>query len=174
MAADLEQVNSFMMQVLMPTLGSANAPYFKGKQVSDFVDSLEVHADQAGIDHTQLPSHLLCYTHCMVRCIIECSPIWQGNDWVAARTYLLGLYSSNDETEVLSAEYLRLWTEKHGKYGRITFLQEVNRYFREYTQVSGNLMALNRLLQTDANLYFYRGIPEALRKKIWKKISAAN
>ncbi|RDB28094.1 hypothetical protein Hypma_001547 [Hypsizygus marmoreus] len=49
----------------------------------------------------------------MVQCVIEHSPIWQGNDWVAACTYLLGLYSLNVETQVLSAECLRLWTEKH-------------------------------------------------------------
>jgi len=38
----------------MPIPGSPNAPYFKGKRASDFLDSLEQHADQANIGHHPL------------------------------------------------------------------------------------------------------------------------
>ena len=33
--------------VPMPTPGTSTAPYFKGKRVEDFLDSLEQHADSA-------------------------------------------------------------------------------------------------------------------------------
>jgi hypothetical protein len=47
----------------MPTPGAHNTPYFKGKYVNNFLDSLEVHADSAGIQHNDLPAYILHYCH---------------------------------------------------------------------------------------------------------------
>lgn len=43
----------------MPTPGAHNAPYFKGKHMNNFLDSLEVHVDSTDIQHNDLPAYIL-------------------------------------------------------------------------------------------------------------------
>ncbi|RDB29278.1 hypothetical protein Hypma_014871 [Hypsizygus marmoreus] len=59
MAADLAALpQAFNMRVPMPTPGTQTAPTFAGRRVSDFLDSLEQCADQAGVAHTVLPTYV--------------------------------------------------------------------------------------------------------------------
>ncbi|KAF8221139.1 hypothetical protein L208DRAFT_1329924 [Tricholoma matsutake] len=60
----------------MLTLGSLNAPHFKGKCVDNFLDSLKVHADSAEISHNDLPVHILQYCHQQVCYVIELAAHW--------------------------------------------------------------------------------------------------
>ena len=64
----------------MPTPGASGAPKFKGKCVSDFLDSLEQHADSACIPHSLLPGYVLRYCHTKVRTVIGASPLLSGDD----------------------------------------------------------------------------------------------
>jgi len=41
--------------VPMPTPGTPGTPKFKGKHISDFLDTLEQHADSARVSHSLLP-----------------------------------------------------------------------------------------------------------------------
>ena len=82
--------------VPMPTPGTLGAPKFKGKRVSDFLDTLEQHADSARVPHLLLPGYVLRYCHSKVRMVIGSSPLLSGDDWVSTRVYLDDLYGSND------------------------------------------------------------------------------
>ena len=157
----------------MPTPGTPTAPYFKGRRVEDFLDSLEQHADSARVPHSQLPGYVLRYCHMKVRVVIEGSKFWVGDDWVAARSFLSDLYSSNDSIPVNSPDRLRQWCAKHGESGIVLSRRDVDKYYREFTALSSGL-APSRMLETEISLCFYRGIPATLRMKIKKRIPPAN
>ena len=54
---------SAKLNIPMPTPGTSQAPYFKGKRVTDFLESLEVHVSAAQIAFDQLPKYILRYSH---------------------------------------------------------------------------------------------------------------
>ncbi|GLB40078.1 hypothetical protein LshimejAT787_0705880 [Lyophyllum shimeji] len=165
---------TFAVATPMPTAGTPNAPFFKGKGIQDFLDSLEQHADQARINHDRLPQYILRYCHPRVRKVIEGEPLWAGSDWASCSAYLVDLYGSNDKTPPHTPERLRLWTDKHGEVGRIASIQDVDKYFRKFTQLSSTLLPNGLILARDLNLCFYRGIPAELRKRVKKRIPVAN
>jgi len=43
----------------MPTPGMPGTPKFKGKHISDFLDTLEQHVDSTRVSHTLLPGYVL-------------------------------------------------------------------------------------------------------------------
>ena len=151
----------------MPTPGTPTTPYFKGRHVEDFLDSLEQHADSARVPHSQLPGYVLRYCHMKVRVVIEGSKFWVGDNWVAARSFLSDLYSSNDSIPVNSPDRLHQWCAKHGESGIVLSRRDVDKYYREFTALSSGL-APSRMLETEISLCFYRGIPATLRMKIKK------
>jgi len=120
----------------MPTPGMVTAPLFKGKHVEDFLDSLEQHADSARVPHSHLPGYVLCYCHMKVQIVIEGSVVWAGDDWVAARTFLLDPYGSNDSIPVNSPNCLCQWCFKHGESGIVLSQRDVDKYYREFTVLS--------------------------------------
>jgi len=80
----------------MPAPGSPDAPLFKGKYVTDFLDTLEALASSSHTPFNDLPRYVLRYCHRRVHYIIEPAPFWTQNDWPAARAYLIKLYGSSD------------------------------------------------------------------------------
>src|ERR1700759_4126213 len=85
----------------MPTPGTGKAPYFKGKRVTDFLDSLEVHASAAQVAFSFLLSHILRYCHSSVRKVVENDTCISGVDWQAVRDLFTNLYSSSNKTPTL-------------------------------------------------------------------------
>ena len=159
--------------VPMPTPGTPGAPKFKGKRVSDFLDSLEQHADSARVPHSLLPGYVLRYCHTKVRMVISASPLLAGDDWVSTRVFLDDLYGSNDSVPLNSPDRLRQWCTKHGETGNITSRKDVDKYYRDFTALSSDLSP-RRMLANDIYLCFYRGIPTSLRARIKKRIPPAN
>jgi len=162
----------FTIALPMPTPGSPNAPHFKGERVTDFLDALEAHATAANIPQQNLPAYVLRYCHRRVRLIIESAPHWTEHDWAATRSYLIKLYASNERQPRISPDRLRKWVSLHAEARSFTKLQDVDRYYREFTAQSVPLTAANRITENETNLLFYRGIPRAMRKKIRHKIPA--
>ena len=156
----------------MPTPGSSSTPLFKGERVTDFLDSLESHADAANVRRTDLPGFVLRYCHRRVRRIIENAAYWDQHDWPATRAYLVDLYASSDRKPRNSPDRLRKWVRIHAENRLFAKLQDVDRYYREFSAQSTPLITTSRLTQNEANLLFYRGIPPAMRKKVKRKIPA--
>jgi hypothetical protein len=95
-----------MLNVPMPTPGTAKALYFKGKRVSNFLDSLEAHALAAHLADTKLPGYVLRYCHSSVKRVIEYRDELAGMDWKAVKDLLLDLYGSSDKAPVLTSDKL--------------------------------------------------------------------
>ena len=159
--------------VPMPMPGTPGAPKFKGKHVSDFLDSLEQHADSARVAHSLLPGYVLRYCHTKVQMVIGASKLLSGDDWVSTRVYLTDLYGSNDSIPPNSPDRLRHWCASHGESGIIASRKDVDKYYRDFTALSSDLTS-TKMLENDVNLCFYRGIPTTLRTRIKKCIPAAN
>ena len=69
--SSLESSIVTMIGVPMPTQGTPTAPYFEGKCVETFLDSLEQHADSACVPHMQLPGYILCYCLMKVELLLK-------------------------------------------------------------------------------------------------------
>ncbi|KAF8055958.1 hypothetical protein FPV67DRAFT_1678906 [Lyophyllum atratum] len=166
--------SAFSINTPMPTPRTPSAPYFKGRRVQDFLDTLEAYADNAGVEHSLLPGYVLRYCHERVRQVLEQSAVFSGNDWAATSAHIIKFYGSNDPVIEQSPERLRQWAVKHGDHGSIKSVKDVARYRREFELLSSKLVSGGEMLQKDVNLLFYRGIPDPLRGKIKKKIPVPN
>ena len=158
----------------MPTPRSPNAPFFKGERVTDFLDCLEAHATAANVQFNDLPAYVLRYCHRHVRNIIDSSNHWTQHDWATTRSYLVDLYGSNDRKPKNSPERLRKWVKFHADTYVFSRLQDVDRYYREFTAQSTPLISASCLTTNEANFLFYKGIPRSMRKKIKRKIPDAH
>jgi len=157
----LENSLNVTLGVPMPTPGTPGAPKFKGKHVSDFLDSLEQHADSARVPHSQLPGYILRYCHTKVWMVIGASALLSGDDWVATRVLLNDLYGSNDSIRLNSPDRLHQWCSKHRESGSITSQRDVDKYYQDFTALSAELTP-HKMLANDVHLCFYRGIPTSL------------
>lgn len=101
-----ESRSSAKLNVPMPTPRMSQAPYFKGKCVTDFLESLEAHAMVAQVPLDQLPRYILCYSHSSIKHVIESNDLLKGSDWAAMWTFLVDLYGSSNKTLVLTANKL--------------------------------------------------------------------
>lgn len=160
-----------VLNIPMPTPGTSQAPYFKGKRVSDFLESLEAHALAAQIPLDQLPTYVLRYCDSKVKRVIETNDEFSGTDWKAVKTLLVDLYGSSDKAPVLTADKLRAWIKRHAEEASITSLRDVDKYYRQFLAFSAPLTRDKMLLDYEANLLFYRGIPKPLREVIKTKIA---
>jgi len=127
----------------MPTPGSPNAPHFKGKCMTDFLDALKVHATAANIPQQNLPAYILRYCHRCIQQIIESVPHWTEHDWTVTRTYLTKLYASSDHKPKVSPDHLRKWVSIHAEGRTFSKLQDIDHYYREFTAQSSPLTAAN-------------------------------
>jgi hypothetical protein len=62
-----EPKTSAKLNIPMLTPGMSQVPYFKGKHVTDFLESLKAHASAAQISFNQLPGYILRYSHSSVK-----------------------------------------------------------------------------------------------------------
>ncbi|KAF8889915.1 hypothetical protein BD779DRAFT_1428928, partial [Infundibulicybe gibba] len=118
------------------------------------------------------PGFLLRYCSRKVRNVIEEAPHWSQRDWAGARAYLLDLYGSNDRAPRCTPDKLRRWSKRYAGRGVFNCVQDVDRYYREFISRSNRLLKdPPRMLESEVNILFYRGIPAAYRFKIKRRLS---
>ncbi|KAG6811605.1 hypothetical protein H0H93_014333, partial [Arthromyces matolae] len=61
------------------------------------------------------------------------------------------------------------WTDKHAKEGSLKTVQDIDQYYRQFCFLADPLRLNGQILESDVNLYFYKGIPKELRLKIYDK-----
>jgi hypothetical protein len=157
----------------MPVPGTPNAPLFKGKYVSDFLDTLEALASSSQIPFEHLPGYVLRYCHRRVRDVIEAAPHWTQPDWAVTRAYLIKLYGSNDRKPHISADKVRKWIKHHSRDQTFNSLQDVDQYYREYMTKIPPLLSMHFITSVEADLLFFRGIPRDLQVKICDQLPEA-
>ena len=166
--------NLHSLAVPMPTPNTDNAPYFRGTRVEDFLDALENHADNARLPYTALPTYVPRYCSDSIRQLIRRHAVWTGNDWMAARAFLVKLYASADKDPLITSDKLRAWVKKHAAEGVFSRSQDVDKYYRKFITQSDYLISQQEILTRDVNLLFFQGIPDSTRKKVRKGLPIAN
>ena len=156
----------------MPIPGSPNAPFFKGKNVTDFLDTLEALASTSQVLLDDLPHYVLRYCHRRVRDVVEFAPCWTQNDWPAAHAYLIKLYGSSDRKPHVSADKFRKWIKHHSREETFNSLQDVDKYYRDFTAQIAPLRT-QFITSIEADLLFFRGIPRELQPNIRDQLPEA-
>lgn len=149
---------NFQMQISMPHSRSAGVPVFKGKHLSNFLDSLAFHVEQAQIDQDNLPKMVLCYCSLSICKVLQGTSCFQGCSWMAVVEYMTKLYSSSDKMPPASADHLHTWVTEHTSNGSIGSTQSIDRYFCKFTRRYSGLISKGNILQIELNQLFYRGI----------------
>ncbi|KAF8241162.1 hypothetical protein L208DRAFT_1175328, partial [Tricholoma matsutake] len=156
----------------MPTPSSPNAPYFKGRCINDFLDSLEVLTDTAEVPLTELPAYILRYCNRRIRYTIESAAHWAQQDWEATQTYLVKLYGSDDHKPRISQDKLRRWVKRHAKCKAFSRVQHADHYYRDFNVQATHLISNNQLTESDTNILFFRGLPTAQQKAMRRRLPA--
>lgn len=113
----------------MPIPGTLDTPLFKGKYVTNFLDTLKVFTSSSQVLFDNLPSYILCYCHRRVHDIVEFTPLWTQNDWPTVRAYLIKLYGSEDHKPHVSADNLQKWIKHHSCNETFRSIQDVDQYY---------------------------------------------
>jgi hypothetical protein len=100
--------------------------------------------------------------------------MWSGNDWAAARAFLIKLYQSADQDPLHTSDRFRAWVKKHAAEGVFNRLQDIDKYYRIFISYSDPLLDQNEILQRDMNLLFFQGIPDSIQKKVRKGLLLTN
>lgn len=156
----------------MPVPGTRNAPKFKGKKVSEFLDTLEALGDAAGIDADDLPFYVYRYCSSKVQNVIRNDRQFKAHNWDAARRHLVDLYGSEDTIPEKTPEQLRTWTKRFRKHGSISSLREADHYYREFHSIATPLLEDIEplILKKEVQFLFYRGLPDDIRKRVKKRL----
>jgi hypothetical protein len=156
----------------MPVPGTPGAPHFDGKDVREYLDTIEAHALRAGItDKDKMVNYILNYAsvkvHKNIRYLQEFDKdIEEGETdmrtWVKASAKLIALYRSLDESDDVTMVDLEKFLEKHSKTQEFRGKKDINEYTRHYYYYSSRLRKNNKLTDTDENWYYITGLPNNL------------
>ncbi|TFK62436.1 hypothetical protein BDN72DRAFT_391861 [Pluteus cervinus] len=151
----------------MPVPISPEAPKFKGKFISRFLETLEILGENAGKPLTDLPRYVLRYCAQRVRDVIGYDAVFRGCDWGATKAHMINLYGASEKKKIVNSERFRQWVDEAR---RISSLKHVEKYYRTFRSYSVPLKNANRILEHDVNFLFYKGIPEKLRRRVRKRL----
>ncbi|KAJ8454791.1 hypothetical protein ONZ51_g12825 [Trametes cubensis] len=150
----------------MPDPKDKKAPHFKGDDVHDFVESLELLARACGIDETDLASHVLRYCSRDVKAVLVDEHVFSGHDWQAARRRLITLYESQTKKYKPTVEKLRRYVSEEQKKPSIRSLESLDTYRNEFAKRAGGLVKKKEMSQVERDLLFFQGMPEDVRLAI--------
>lgn len=165
------QIPAFVATTVpLPQPGSSRAPRFRGRDVEDFIISLEAIGKAAGYNENLLPPLVLRYCSTKVkdtlepesRCFSNTSP------WIDAKWALLYYFAKSDESST-TADSLRRFAQKRR---RISNKKSFEDYMQEFMRKSGKLVEKLLISQSECDKLFYKGLPSYLRKKIKPTLAA--
>lgn len=151
--------------VPLPIPGSKKAPTFKGKNVRQFLENIELLGQSAGYTDPQLPPLIKRYSSGEVRKTISAETVFSGQDWDAAKERLLFFYGSRDAEKKSTAEKLRTFVKKSQRK-KLRSRKALDRYFCEFTMKSGTLVNDGLITPNERNFLFYRGLHKKMREAI--------
>ena len=136
----------------MPIPGSGNAPLFKGKYVTDFLDTLETLTSTSQVQFEDLLFYVPWYCHQRVRNVIEFAPHWSQSDWLAACAYLVKLYGSRYRKPHISSDKFCKWIKHHSHNVTFKSVQDVDQDYCEYMAKIALLLSMQFITSKEADL----------------------
>lgn len=154
----------------LPQPGSSRAPRFRGRDVEDFIISLEAIGKAAGYNDNLLPPLVLRYCSTKVKDTLEPEArcFSSNSPWIDAKWALLYYFAKSDEPST-TADSLRRFSQKTR---RISNKKSFEDYMQEFMRKSGKLVEKMQISQSECDKLFYKGLPSYLRKKIKPTLAA--
>ncbi|KAI9063703.1 hypothetical protein FKP32DRAFT_1603559 [Trametes sanguinea] len=152
--------------VAMPDPKDRKAPRFKGKDVQDFIQSLEHLGRACGLAMWELPRYVLRYCSQDVRDVLANESVFTGTDWTAAKARLVYLYESQTRKYKATVKKLRHFAEKQRNRSMVRSRKSLDRYRNKFVKRLGALIEQNQIAENEVRLMFFRGLPRRTREGI--------
>ncbi|KAI0323387.1 hypothetical protein GY45DRAFT_1406736 [Cubamyces sp. BRFM 1775] len=150
----------------MPDPKDKKAPRFRGRDVLEFVQTLEHQAKACGVETAELPSYVLRYCSSDVKSVLVDEQVFSGRDWEGAKEHLITLYQSQTKKFRPSAEKLRQFVAGEQKKSTIRSLESLDIYRNEFAKRAGGLVKKKQMSEVERDLLFFQGLPEDVRLAI--------
>lgn len=148
----------------MPIPHSKDAPLFKGKFVTDFLNVIKAHGKAAGIAEDDLPPLISQYCSDEVKAVLRYSTqLKKGSTWAVAEEHMLSLYGADDEPPPVQPSTVITFCGQTSALEAFPTRYELEKYFRKFHAMSSQLIEKKLWTSTEANLWFYRGLPRSHR-----------
>ena len=121
-----------------------------------------------------LPKWVPRYLSDSVRQLIRRHAVGAGDGWTAARAFLSNCTPQPTEILLSPATNFEPWSRNmlRKAFSRI---QDIDtKYYRKFITQTDYLLSRFEILQREANVLFYQGIPDDFRKKFCKRIPYIN
>ncbi|KAF8150345.1 hypothetical protein K438DRAFT_439636 [Mycena galopus ATCC 62051] len=161
--------NTSILQVPMPIPGTANAPYFNGKYLTDFLTVLIQHGANTGItDLDRLVPYILQYSSDEVKDLIrympEFDPDEPGKTFTVAKTQLQLLFGQADEPPNYTESMLRDFCREHSAKSPFKNKVQIETYHKEFMKIAGPLVKQKKITTKPRDYYFITGLPSTLKE----------
>ncbi|KAI0666176.1 hypothetical protein C8Q78DRAFT_934746, partial [Trametes maxima] len=147
----------------MPDPKDRKAPLFKGKDVFDFVQSLEHLARACGMEFSELPGYVLRYCSQNVRDVLVNENVLAGHDWLAAKSRLIFLYESQTLRFKATTSKFRAFAEKQKKKSMVKDRKSLDKYRNRFVKELGDLVEQSQIADKEVRIAFFRGLPKKMR-----------
>ncbi|KAJ6102679.1 hypothetical protein N7486_005106 [Penicillium sp. IBT 16267x] len=150
----------------MPDPGTPGAPFFDGKNVSEFVRTYEGMCKRRGIsDPGSMCDGLADYCDFTVRMWIESSPSWRSRDFETLKREIRSRYQDQDREY---ARYSRtslheLMAQRHETY------DEIRQYLTQFAAISDVLLQRQAVGELQRCEWLLQGLPLWLSSKVIKR-----
>lgn len=159
--------------VPMPMAGMKNAPSFDGKRVSEFLEIIESLGKVSGVPEAELPPFILRYCSHSLQQALRHDPVFEANDWAAAKARLTELYKGNESSASTSLNRLTTFASTASGSNMVHSARSFDRYNTKFLRMLGNMLKTGKISQTQTNYYFWKGLPRSLRRSLRPAIERA-
>src|ERR1700761_3360674 len=151
----------------LPPPTSKYAPKFRGldSQIIDFIDEYEALAKSAMLDDQEKIDNVSRYAIKFAKELWTGLPEKEEGDWNAYKNAIIALYPGADETDKFAVEdLLHICTKQSKKI--IQNQTSFGAYDRRFQRVYSWLQKNQRISSSEAERYYWKGIPKDLRRRI--------
>jgi hypothetical protein len=145
-----------------PSPGTPGAPYFNGANISEFLQRFHQLGVERGLSESDMMEKLPSYCEFAHRFHIEGTEGFKTKDWEMLKKQLLKDYWRNDTRQQM---YSRTYLEMYKDVNR-TEQDDVLTYCRNFNAISAELVAQNQLDGLTRALWFLKGLPKKLQKRV--------
>ena len=166
------------LQVPMPIPRMANAPYFDGRYINDFLQLIVQHGSTAGTtDLDTLVTYILQYSSDDVKDTIRYMPEFDddvaGKKWDDAKKMLIVLYGSLDTPKKTHEEELKDYCKVSSQKPEFADKKAVNAYNRGFQKLAAPLVKNALITEKQKNFYFITGIPIVMKEWFFQQVPEA-
>lgn len=150
----------------LPLPSSKYAPNFTGRNVTQFLETIELLGKNAGCEIAEYPSLIKRFSSQKVRRTIVAEDVFKGQDWDKAKEKLIFYYGSNEKTYKATPKDLRSYSSKTRHRETVADRHALGAYIRKFALRTGNMVSKKVMTETERDYLFYRGFPPKTQKAL--------